>query len=160
MPPPPAAGGRMPTPLNPAPLPAPPFVDGRVAFGKPRCYAVRAVTMFGAQSIEGDASPAQCISPMDTFAPAAPVSLKAIGTEGAISLIWEANKETDLAGYLVLRATLPGTDFKQLTPEPIRDTTFHDTTVARGVRYAYVVLAVDASNNRSAPSNRVEESAR
>jgi hypothetical protein len=157
---PPAAGGQMPTPLNPAPLPSPPFVDGRLAFGKPRCYVVRAVTVFGAQSIEGDASPVQCVSPVDTFAPAAPGSLKGIGSEGAISLIWEANKEPDLAGYLVLRATLPSTDFKQVTPEPIRDTTFTDTTVARGVRYAYVVLAVDASNNRSPRSNRIEEAAR
>jgi fibronectin type 3 domain-containing protein len=121
---------------------------------------VRAVTLFGAQSIEGEASPATCVSPTDTFAPSAPTSLKAVGSEGAISLIWEANRESDLAGYLVLRATLPGSDFGQVTPEPIRETTFNDATAARGVRYAYVVLAVDASGNRSARSNRVEEAAR
>jgi hypothetical protein len=157
---PPAAAGQMPTPLNTAPVLAPPFVDNRIAFGKIRCYVVRAVTMFGAQSIEGEGSPVQCISPVDTFAPAAPSSLKAVGSEGAISLIWEANKESDLAGYLVLRATLPDGDFKQVTPEPIKETTFNDTTVSLGVRYAYVVVAVDALNNRSARSNRVEESAR
>jgi hypothetical protein len=156
----PAAAGQMPMPVNAAPLPGPPFVDPRVAFGKPRCYVVRAVSLFGAQSIEGDASPAQCVTPADTFRPAAPASLNAIGSVGAISLIWEAGKEPDLAGYLVMRATLPGSDFVQLTPAPIAETTFNDTTVSRGVRYAYVVLAVDASGNRSARSNRVEESAR
>jgi hypothetical protein len=159
-PPPPAAAGQLPTPVNPAPLPGPPFTDPRVAFGKPRCYVVRAVSLFGTQAIESDQSPAQCVTPVDTFPPAAPVSLNAIGSAGAISLIWEAGKEPDLAGYLVMRATLPGGDFVQVTPAPIAETTFNDATVARSARYAYVVLAVDRSGNRSARSNRVEESAR
>ena len=70
---------------------------------------------------------------MDTFPPAAPASLTAIGGAGAISLIWEANRETDLGGYLVMRATLPGGDFVPVTPAPIAQTTFNDTTVAQGV---------------------------
>ncbi len=160
VPTPPAAAGRLPMPVNPAPLPGPPFVDPRVAFGKPRCYVVRAVSLFGSQSIESDASPVQCVTPVDTFPPAAPASLNAIGSVGAISLIWEAGREPDLAGYLVMRGTLPGGEFVQVTPAPIAETTFNDTTVTRGVRYAYVVLAVDASGNRSARSNRVEEAAR
>jgi len=157
---PPAAGARMPTPVNDKPIPAPPFVDNRMEFGKARCYVVRAVSIFGAQSIESEASPAQCVTPVDTFPPAAPVSLKAVGSEGAISLIWDANKEADLAGYVVLRATLPGGEFTPVTPAPITESTFNDTTVAKGVRYAYVVVAVDTSKNRSARSNQVEESAR
>lgn len=157
---PPAVRGQMPTPLNPSPLPAPPFIDGRVVFGQLRCYAVRAVTLVGGHSIEGDASPAHCVQPVDTFAPAAPAALKAVGSEGAVSLIWDANREADLAGYLVLRAALPGSEFVQVTPQPVRETTFSDTTAARGLRYAYVVVAVDAAGNRSGRSNRVEEAAR
>lgn len=157
---PPAAGGLMPTPVNDKPIPAPPFVDKRIEFGKTRCYAVRAVSVFGMLSIEGEASPAQCVTPADTFAPAAPISLKAVGSEGAISLIWEANKEADLVGYIVMRATLPGGEWKRVTADPIKETTFNDTTVSRGVRYAYVVVAVDAARNLSVKSNQVEESAR
>ncbi len=157
---PPVAGGRMPTPANDKPLPAPPLVDKRMAFGKPRCYAVRAVTLFGTEAVEGEASPTACVTPVDTFAPAAPTSLKAVGSEGAVSLIWDANKEADLAGYIVLRSALPNGEFVALTREPVKETTFIDTTATRGVRYAYVIVAVDTSKNRSAPSNRVEESAR
>ncbi len=157
---PPAQGGVMPAPLNEKPLPAPPFVDKRMEFGKPRCYAVRALTLIGPQSIEGEASPAECVTPVDAFAPASPTSLRAVGSEGAISLVWDANTEPDLAGYIVMRATLPGGDFKPLTSEPVKEATFTDTTVARGVRYAYVVLAVDNAGNRSLKSNQVEESAR
>jgi hypothetical protein len=151
---------RIPAPINEKPLPGPPLVDKRMTFGTPRCYGVRAVTLFGAQQIEGEASPATCVTPVDTFPPAAPTSLRAVGSEGAVSLIWDANKESDLAGYLVLRAGVPDGEFAPLTPEPIKTTTFNDTTVKPGLRYAYVVVAVDTSKNRSAPSNRVEESGR
>jgi hypothetical protein len=157
---PPAAGGQMPTPVNDKPLGTTSYADKRMEFGKRRCYAVRAVSVFGPFSIESEASPSRCVTPADTFAPAAPTSLKAVGSEGAISLIWEANKEADLAGYVVLRATLPGGEFVPVTPEPVKETTFNDTTVKSGVRYAYVVVAVDQSKNRSARSNQVEESAR
>ena len=160
IPTPPAATGQLPVPVNAKPLPGPPFVDSRMAFGVPRCYVVRAVSVFGAQAIESEASRAPCVTPVDSFAPAAPASLTAIGGAGAISLIWEANREPDLAGYLVLRATLPGGDFVPLTQAPIAQTTFNDTAVAPGTRYAYVVLAVDKAGNRSARSNRVEESVR
>jgi hypothetical protein len=157
---PPAPGGRMPTPVNAKPLAGPPLVDERMEFGTPRCYVVRAVTFYGAQPIEGDASPVTCTTPVDTFPPAAPTSLRAVAGEHVVSLIWDANREADLAGYLVLRSELPDGSFVPLTPEPIADPTFNDTTVKPGVRYAYVVVAVDASKNRSAPSNRVEEAGR
>ena len=51
---------------------------------------------------------------------------------------------------------------RQLTPAPIKETTFRDTTVSAGVRYVYVVVAVDTATpqNVSAQSNRVEETAR
>jgi hypothetical protein len=157
---PPAPGGQLPTPVNDKPIPAPPFVDKRIEFGTPRCYVVRAVTLFGTASIEGEASPERCVTPVDTFPPPAPTSLKAVGSEGAVSLIWDASKAADLAGYLVLRATLPGGEFTPLTPGPITETTFTDSTVTAGVRYAYVVVAVDKAKNVSARSNQVEESAR
>jgi hypothetical protein len=155
-----ATGGRLPTPLNEKPVSAPPFVDSRMEFGKPRCYAVRAVTLFGAQAVEGELSSATCVTPMDTFAPAAPTSLKAIGSQGAINLVWDANTEADLAGYIVMRAALPGADFTAMTPQPVKEANFSDTTAAPGARYAYVVMAVDNAGNRSLRSNQVEEAAR
>jgi len=160
LPVPPAPGGVVPTPLNATPLPAPPFVDKRITFGQPRCYAVRAVTLYGTQAIEGDASPTRCVTPADTFAPPAPTGLRAVGSGGAVNLVWDASQETDVAGYLVLRAPLPGGEFTPLTTELVKESTFSDTTAARGVRYAYVVVAVDTTGNRSMRSNQVEEAAR
>ncbi len=105
-------------------------------------------------------SPATCVTPVDAFAPEAPRSLAAVGSEGGISLIWDANSETDLAGYLVLRGQAPETPGQELTAAPIKETTFRDLTAAQGVRFAYVVVAVDKAGNRSRPSNQVEDAAR
>ena len=112
--------------------------------------------------VEGPPSAPACITPVDTFAPAAPTALEAVGGAGVISLIWEAVEASDLAGYLVLRGEATGEPTTPLTAAPIGDTSFEDRTVTPGVRYVYVVVAVDSATpaNRSAPSNRAEETAR
>ena len=44
----------------------------------------------------------------------------------SINLIWDANSEPDLAGYLVLRGEAPGDTLQPLTPAPIAATNFED----------------------------------
>jgi hypothetical protein len=149
-------------PLNASLLTAPGFQDPRVEFGVERCYVVRRVELAGTVAIEGAPSPPTCITPVDTFPPAAPKSLAHIAAANGVSLLWEANSEPDLGGYLVLRGEAPGDTLSPLTKEPITDTSFLDTTVRRGRTYVYEVVAVDRSTppNRSEPSNRVEETVR
>jgi hypothetical protein len=154
-------------PLNPKPIPWPMFKDTRLVFGEERCYTVRAVLVWGNARLESATTAPVCVTPKDTFPPAAPRSLSAVGSEGGVSLIWEANSEPDLDGYLVLRGELhpDGTQPAQLapiTPEPIHETTYRDNTARPGVRYVYAIVAVDKATPRnvSAESNRVEESAR
>lgn len=148
-------------PLNAAPLKAPPYADARLAFGVERCYVVRTVVAIEGGVVESDSSTPACVTPLDTFAPAAPTGLTVVGGEGVISLIWDANAEPDLAGYLILRGEAPGEKLTQLTPAPIRDTTYRDESVKPGVRYVYAVVAVDTATppNISAQA-RVEEIAR
>ena len=150
------------TPLNAALLTAPGFSDARVEFGAERCYVVRRVEMAGAIAIESAPSPPVCVTPVDTFPPAPPKSLAHIAAGNGVSLLWEANTETDLGGYLVLRAEAPGDKLSPLMKAPITDTSFLDTTVRRGRTYVYEIVAVDRSTpaNQSAPSNRVEETIR
>jgi hypothetical protein len=150
-------------PLNEQPLETGPYEDTRLAYGVQRCYVVRTVrTLAGALLVESEPTDPVCVTPSDTFAPAAPTGLAAVSGEGAISLIWEANAEADLAGYLILRGESPGETLQALTPEPVRDTTYRDTSVRPGVRYVYAVVAVDTATPRnvSPQSNRVEETAR
>ena len=162
-----------PPPLQPGEVPALPrrvtatpvvtttWRDVKVDFGTVRCYVIRTVVTSGT-AVESEPSPAACLSPTDTFPPKAPTSLAAVASEGAINLIWEANTETDLAGYIVLRGAASGATMRPLMTAPIKETTFRDTTVRPGARYVYAVVAVDTATpaNTSSQSNRVEETAR
>jgi hypothetical protein len=152
----------LPRRLTPQPLAVTTWRDAALAVGTERCYAVRTVETSGTTVVESEASPAVCVSPTDTFPPKAPTNLAAVASEGAISLIWEANTEPDLAGYIVLRGEATGATLRPLMTEPITDTTYRDTTARRGVRYVYTVVAVDTATpqNVSTQSNRVEETAR
>lgn len=153
----------LPSALTPQPLATTEYtIPGAVQFGQERCFVVRAADMVGGVLTIGDASEPACVTPVDTFPPAPPTQLAAIAGAGVINLIWEANTEADLAGYIVLRGIAPGDTLQALTPAPIRETTYRDLSVTPGVRYTYAVVAVDNASpqNVSGQSNRVEESSR
>ena len=108
-------------------------------------------------------SPRTCITPVDVFPPAAPVGVASVPSEGGISLIWEPNSELDLDGYLILRREAGDATLRQLTPTPLAEARYRDTSVEPGKRYIYSVVAVDTQvplPNISAESERVEETAR
>jgi hypothetical protein len=150
----------VPKPLTPQPLAVTEHVITGVTFGVERCFTIRPVDQIGGMPVLGPASPPTCLTPQDTFPPAAPRSLAVIAGAGVINVIWDANTEADLAGYHVLRAPAPGDTLQAITTEPVAATTFRDESVQPGTRYVYAVVAVDRAGNRSAESNRVEETAR
>ena len=152
----------LPKPITPAPVAGTEYVLKGVAFNAERCFEVRPIdTVFGSVVI-GPPSPRTCVTPLDTFPPVAPRNLAAIAGSGVISLIWDANAEGDLAGYIVLRGEAPGDTLQAITPEPVTVTSYRDESVRAGTRYVYVVVAVDRAvpQNVSPQSNRVEETAR
>jgi hypothetical protein len=155
--PPPA--GPQETRLTAAPADMPRFVDPRVEWEAERCYRVRAIEVVEGVGVESEASPTACVTLKDTFPPLAPSGLEAGSSDGAIRLVWDPNKEPDLAGYLVSRAPPSDPKMVPLTRSPIQETAFTDT-VPSGSRYVYVVQAIDKSGNISPPSERKEETAR
>jgi hypothetical protein len=132
-----------------------------VEFGVERCFSVRTVLQVAGITVGSAASRPACATPRDIFPPAAPQGLNGVATPGAIALIWDASPDAELGGYLVLRGSPSDDTLQPITPEPIRETSFRDTSVAPGVRYAYAIVAVDQATppNRSAPSARVEVTA-
>jgi hypothetical protein len=150
------------SPVNAAPLQAPEYERAGVTFGEEQCFVVRSVASVGGVPIEGAASERACVTPRDVFPPAAPRNLSAIASEGAVNLAWDANTEADLAGYIILRGEAGGATLQQLTPTPVRENTYRDTTVTAGVTYVYAVVAVDAASppNLSAQSAPRTETAR
>ena len=149
-------------PINGSPLAALTFTDRAVQFGQERCYTIRAIRGTAPNLIVSEPSPRACITPIDTVAPAAPTDLSALAAEGVINLSWEPNGEPDLGGYLVLRGRAGDATLQPLTSSPVTDTRFADRDVMPGVRYVYVVRAVDRQRppNVSEDSNRAEETAR
>ena len=95
----------LPRRLTPAPLRVTTFRDTRVEYGVERCYVVRTAEAVGTLIVESEGSAPTCVKAADVFPPAAPKSLAAVSSAGAISLIWEGGEEPDLAGYVILRGT-------------------------------------------------------
>lgn len=149
------------TPLNDAPISGLTFERVGAPAGVEQCFQIRTVEKVGDIAIESEPSAPVCVTPKDIFPPAPPKGLALVAMEGGImNLIWDANTEQDLDGYIVLRGEAPGDTLQPLSPAPIHDTKLTDTTVKPGVRYVYAVIAVDRAGNRSAASTRVEETAR
>ena len=148
----------LPAPVNPMPVTAF-MLSEPVEFERERCYSVRAIR----GDVESDPSPRMCVRPVDIFPPLPPPAPEAVAGEGVISLIWEASNALDLGGYLVLRGEPGDATLQPLTTYPIVEASYRDMTVMPGRRYVYAVVAVDDRlplGNMSAPSPRVEETAR
>ncbi len=143
--------------MNGTPLKDPSFDITAVEYGKETCFVVRTVQVQGTTTIESDLSAPGCLTPIDTFAPAAPKGLRAVAEDGAVNLVWELNTEPDLAGYLVLRGDAAGGTLQPITPQPIKDASYRDTTVQPGVRYVYAVVAVDTATPRNTSAQSTPE---
>lgn len=84
------------------------------------------------------------------------VLLPALSEAASVTLTWNANTESDLAGYKVYRGTPCGNP--QALPGPIatldKVTTYVDSSAPDGVDVEYEITAYDTSGNESVRSNR------
>jgi hypothetical protein len=86
-------------------------------------------------------------------APAAPASLSASAGNQQISLNWDDNSESDLAGYHVYRSTTAGGPYTRITTSLVTVSAYNDAGLTNGITYYYVVTAKDVGDNESANSN-------
>jgi len=93
---------------------------------------------------------------LEQVAPATPTGLTATVNSASVQLHWTANKESDMAGYVILRAQ-SGSDLNapsswDVVGRMITGTTFVDNMVESGTEYVYKIKAVDKSRNQSEAS--------
>lgn len=92
-------------------------------------------------------------------APAAPKGLTTTAHSASILLQWEANTETDLAGYTVLRAEKPlieGADtLFNVIARDVTTAAYLDNTTLQGTDYIYRIKASDKVGNLSEASEAV-----
>lgn len=78
-------------------------------------------------------------------------------TTGSVTLTWNANAESDLAGYKVYRATASGAYGAPIASLASGTTQYVSSGLAVGT-YFFVVTAFDQSGNESSPSSEVSKS--
>ena len=91
----------------------------------------------------------------DMVAPAQPQGLYATPQSASVRLTWTANTESDVEGYLVVRAQ-KGTDEWNTIARQLTTTEFVDNTCLPNTSYIYKVKAIDRSQNISVASETVE----
>jgi hypothetical protein len=76
----------------------------------------------------------------------------------SVTLTWNANTESDLAGYKVYRATASGAYGAPIAAIPGDTASYTATGLDFGTTYFFVVTAYDKAGNESAYSNEVSKS--
>jgi hypothetical protein len=79
-------------------------------------------------------------------------------TTSSATLTWNANTESDLAGYKVYRATASGAYGAPIATLQANVTSYIATGLQAGTTYFFVVTAYDTTGNESAYSNEVSKS--
>ncbi len=148
-------------------------LDEDVRFNERYEYRAQRVTTVEANGqtleLDGSLSAPVEIETRNTFPPAVPTGLAAVGTAGengaqngnrpAIDLNWLPNTEPDLAGYIVYRREGSG-EWQRISPvPPVVGPAFHDANVVAGRTYQYAVSAIDQEGHESARSAEAEEAA-
>jgi len=133
------------TPLNPAPVQEMAYRDLSVTNGLQYVYTVRTLTYSSDALIESGNSQEVVAVPADLTPPAPPVATMAYHAAEGTLVIWEPNRETDLAGYYVYRRAEGGDALERISDLITTETRFLDRNVTAGQTYYYAVTAVDSS---------------
>ena len=91
----------------------------------------------------------------ETEAPSKPEGLVAEPQMSSVKLTWTGNSESDLNGYIVLRADQSTQQWNTIT-RMLQTTSFVDNTALPGTIYIYKVEAIDKSGNISEASEPAE----
>jgi hypothetical protein len=137
--------------------PTPEYTDATAEFGKPYSYLVQSMVKVGEGEAQSDLSAEAAITPLDTFAPAAPAGLTAVPSTASIELVWERNTEPNVVGYRVYRA-LGSAAFEMLADAQVLPA-YSDHKIESGKTYRYAVSAVRSNEKESKLSEPVEVAA-
>jgi murein DD-endopeptidase MepM/ murein hydrolase activator NlpD len=132
------------------------YSDSTAKAGTAYYYAVAAVDVAG--HVSARSAQASATIPVSDVALAVPSGLTGTAATNSISLNWNDNTESDLAGYLVYRSTTSGTGFTPLA-EDVTQSSYTDTAIQPGKTYYYIVFAFDTAGNTSAASAQVSVTA-
>ena len=119
-------------------------------------YNYQIVATDAASNLSSPSNSANATTQADTTPPTAPTNLAAtVVSNTQINLTWTASTDNvGVTNYLVQRCAAPGcSNFAQIGATGGPGTTYNDTSASASTSYTYQVIATDAANNPSLPSN-------
>ena len=126
------------------------YEDMRYQRGKTVTYQVTPIRQVGDRMVAGMAAQSMPVLIEDTTPPQVPNGLDIVVSDNSAHLTWEANAETDLAGYYVFRSASAEGPFRPVSDGVITANYFVDPDYKPGTYYS--VRAVDEFGNKSEPS--------
>lgn len=133
------------------------YIDASAEFGKHYSYLVQSMAKAGEGEAQSELSAEVTITPVDTFAAAAPAGLTAVPSTASIELVWERNTEPSVTAYRVYRA-VGGGPLELLADGQVLPA-YSDHKIESGKTYRYAVSAVKSNKIESKLSEPVEASA-
>jgi hypothetical protein len=130
-------------PLDAKPIEEAQYVDRSFHYDVDYLYTVRSVLDVAQGKCESDAEPPVAVRPHDVFAPLAPSGLAVSAEGGVIKVYWFPNAEPDLAGYRIYRRAEGEAEATRVGEVGAAETSWVDNGASPGVRYHYMVTAVD-----------------
>jgi hypothetical protein len=109
------------------------------------------ITAIGKQGSNRTSFP-MLVQPVDSIPPAKPLNLKGvIDSLGIVKLTWDPNKEKDLMGYRIYKASNPNEEFSQMTVSPNETNKYQDSVIIKSLnsKVYYKIIAVDTHFNMS-----------
>ena len=119
-----------------------------------RTVALLAIVLLVLSSVVGPWAGVAAGQGKDQVPPAAPTNVSAVAGNKQTQINWNANTETDIAGYNVYRAKSRRVNVGVAPVNGRRlvtTTSYIDKGLANDVAYFYIVQAVDTSGNKSQP---------
>ncbi|MHC4618340.1 MAG: CBM96 family carbohydrate-binding protein [Planctomycetota bacterium] len=126
------------------------YTDTGLSNGTTYYYVVTAVDE--SENESSDSSEASATPQADITAPSAPTGLGATAGDTQVTLDWNNNSESDLAGYNVYRDTSTGGPYTLIATD-VQASAYTDTGLTNDTTYYYVVTAVDIYDNESSDSS-------
>ncbi|MCX7570312.1 fibronectin type III domain-containing protein [Tumebacillus sp. DT12] len=112
------------------------------------------VTAVDADGNESPHSNVAYATPKDSWPPDVPQRVVTTGLDGQVDVKWDANTDSDLAGYNLYQ------DGVKVNGALITDAFYSVTGLTNGTTYVYTVTAVDTSGNESEASSPAPETPR
>lgn len=137
-------------PAEPASVTDTRYEDPIYQQGKMVTYQITPLRRIGDRSIPGIGAESMPVLIEDKTPPQVPAGFEIVESDNTIHLTWEANSETDLAGYRVFRSTGADGPFTLVSNGVIKNNYFADPDSKPGMYYS--VSALDEFGNESARS--------